>query len=40
MGEREVRRLVWILSKVPAGKKQVKYGGHEMFEKVSVCKNH
>lgn len=39
MGEREVRRLVWILSKVLAGKKQVKYGDHEM-EKMSGCKNH
>lgn len=39
MGEREVRRLAWILSKVPAGKKPVKYGGHEM-EKMRECKNH
>ena len=39
MGETEVRRLVWILSKVPAGEKQVKHGGHEM-EKMSGCKNH
>ena len=39
MGETEVRRLVWILSKVPAGKKQVKYGGHET-EKMRGCKTH
>lgn len=39
MGETEVKRLVWILSKVPAGKKQVKYGGHET-EKMRGCKNH